>query len=174
MIDLQPHHPEWAHAFRREASMLRALLAGRIDAVEHIGSTAIPALLAKPIIDLAARAASATDPFALGPPLADSGYRPHTDGPKSHAVYVRSSGERRTHILHVFTTEQWTHCNQRLFRDRLLRDATARSRYQALKESLVDHTDGKSYTAAKRALITELVNDERALRSLPPTDPWDK
>jgi len=174
MIELQQHRPEWAAEFRREATMLASALTGRIDALEHIGSTAIPSLIAKPIIDLAARAAPSADPFDLGPLLAGTGYEPHTAGPKNHAIYIRTTDGRRTHILHVFTAEQWTDCNQRLFRDLLLRDASARVRYQALKQSLTGHTDGKAYTAAKRALITELVNDERMLRGLPPTNPWDK
>lgn len=131
MVQLQPHRPEWARAFRVEAARLAAALAHRIDAVEHVGSTAVPALLAKPIIDLA-------------------------------------------HILHVFRADQWAHCNQRLFRDKLLHDPAARRRYRHLKASLAGLTDGRDYTAAKRSLIEELLNEERAARGLPPTTAWEK
>lgn len=174
MVDLQLHQPEWAAAFRVEAASIGEVLAAEIDAVEHIGSTAIPGLVAKPIIDLAARTTAAADPFALGPALSRIGYVEHRTGPRTHAVYVRSDGVLRTHILHVFTADEWKNCNQRVFRDKLLQDATARDRYQELKLSLRALTDGREYTAAKRSLIEELLNEERAMRGLPPTTAWDK
>ncbi|SKC38041.1 GrpB family protein [Plantibacter cousiniae (nom. nud.)] len=174
MIQLSASDPVWAEAFLEESARLAEVLAGRVDTIEHIGSTAVPGLVAKPIIDLAARASDAVDPFALGPRLIDLGYRQHTAGPKTHAVYVRSEGTRRTHLLHVFRSDQWEHCNQRLFRDRLLRDTSARQRYQDLKLSLAAGDDDRAYTAAKRPLIEELLNEERAARGLPPTSAWDK
>lgn len=174
MVQLQPHRPEWARAFRVEAARLAAALAHRIDAVEHVGSTAVPALLAKPIIDLAARSVPPGDPFAWSDLLRPIGYEQHTAGPKNHAVYVRHDGSRRTHILHVFRADQWAHCNQRLFRDKLLHDPAARRRYRHLKASLAGLTDGRDYTAAKRSLIEELLNEERAARGLPPTTAWEK
>ncbi|WP_285028261.1 GrpB family protein [Plantibacter sp. ME-Dv--P-122b] len=174
MIELSPHRTEWAAAFRHEAARLSDVLHGRVDAIEHIGSTAVPGLVAKPIVDLAARATAAGDPFALGPLLAGLGYEPNAAGPKTHAVYVRSEGARRTHILHVFDSDAWEHCNQRLFRDKLLHDAAARHRYGALKHRLAATDDGRAYTAAKLPLIEELLNEERTSRGLPPTTAWDK
>ena len=174
MIELSPHRTEWATAFRHEAARLSDVLHGRVDAIEHIGSTAVPGLVAKPIIDLAARAMAGVDPFALGPLLAGLGYEPNAAGPKTHAVYVRSERARRTHILHMFGPDAWEHCNQRLFRDKLLHDASARRRYQELKLELARTDDGRAYTAAKLPLIEALLNEERTARGLPPTEAWDK
>jgi len=174
MIELQQHQTSWADEFRREAKRVARALGARVDVIEHIGSTAVPGLVAKPIIDLAARAASDADPFALDAPLSEIDYRPHRTGPKNHAVYVRTRQDRRTHILHVFTADQWMHCHQRLFRDKLLHDPSARRRYGRLKESLALLDDGREYTAAKRALVEELVNEERAARGMPAASAWDK
>lgn len=174
MIELSPHRTEWAVAFRHEATQLSDVLHGRVDAIEHIGSTAVPGLVAKPIIDLAASVTPGVDPFALGPLLAGLGYELNAAGPTTHAVYVRSEGARRTHLLHVFGSDAWEHCNQRLFRDKLLHDASARRRYQALKLELARTDDGRAYTVAKLPLIEELLNEERASRGLPPTSAWDK
>ncbi|KQO47249.1 MULTISPECIES: GrpB family protein [unclassified Frigoribacterium] len=174
MVDLQPHSPAWADDYRREAERLATALGTRVDALEHIGSTAVPGLFAKPIIDVAARTSPGTDPFALGADLIDLGYERHAAGPKTHAVYVRLHGARRTHILHAFRPDQWDDCNQRLFRDALLRDPVARQRYATLKEALAGLDDGRAYTAAKTALITDLVTDERAARGLPAVTVWDK
>ncbi|ROS54096.1 GrpB family protein [Frigoribacterium sp. PhB24] len=174
MVDLHPHSLAWADDYRREAERLATALGPRVDALEHIGSTAVPGLLAKPIIDVAARSSSGSDPFALGTDLIALGYERHATGPKTHAVYVRLDGTRRTHILHVFHPDQWDACNQRLFRDRLLRDPVARRRYATLKEALAGLDDGRAYTAAKTALIAELVTDERVARGLPAVTVWDK
>ncbi|WP_285063278.1 GrpB family protein [Frigoribacterium sp. ME-P-080] len=174
MVDLQPHSPAWADDYRREAERLAVALVTQVDTLEHIGSTAVPGLLAKPIIDVAARTSPGTAPFALGADLVDLGYERHAAGPKTHAVYVRRVGARRTHILHVFRPDQWDACHQRLFRDRLLRDPVARQRYATLKEALAGLDDGRAYTAAKTALITELVTEERVARGLPTVTVWDK
>ncbi|MGP5365412.1 GrpB family protein [Brachybacterium tyrofermentans] len=174
MVELQSHHALWAASFAQAADELAAALTERVDAIEHIGSTAVPGLLAKPIIGMAARTACGADPFAMGEALDSLGYAMHGAGPKNHAVYVRSVDGRRTHILHVFSVDQWPHCNQRLFRDKLLHDESARRRYQQLKEEIAGTTDGRAYTAAKSSLIQELLDDERRSRGLPPVDAWDK
>jgi GrpB-like predicted nucleotidyltransferase (UPF0157 family) len=115
-----------------------------------------------------------SDPFALDDPLSADGYQRHSGGPKNHAVYVQVQGDRRTHIVHVFRAEQWDDCNQRVFRDKLMRHPAARHRCGALKESLANITDGREYTALKSPLIQELLNEERAARGLAPATAWDK
>ena len=72
------------------------------------------------------------------------------------------------------TADEWERCNQRLFRDALLRDPDARARYGAAKEALAAAEDGRAYTAGKRVIVEEILNDERARRGLPPTSAWDK
>lgn len=174
MIRLEKHHEEWATNFRSEADRLLSALNGQVDLIEHIGSTAVPGLVSKPIIDLAARAATGTDSFGLAVQLEALGYEAHTAGPKSHAIYIRATHGRRTHILHVFAWEEWDTCNQRLFRDKLLRDTSARKRYADLKRASSHLEESRAYTSSKTSLIEELLNEERAARDLPPTNAWDK
>jgi GrpB-like predicted nucleotidyltransferase (UPF0157 family) len=174
MVDLEPYLSSWPEDFRREAGRILAATAAQIDRLEHIGSTAVPGLTAKPIIDLAARLRPGVNATSLDEPLAGLGYRRHTAGPKTHGVFIRDDHGRRTHILHVFALKQWEHCNQRLFRDKLLKDPSARDRYQRLKLSIAELADGREYTKAKTELIEELLNEERASRELPPTVAWDK
>jgi GrpB-like predicted nucleotidyltransferase (UPF0157 family) len=174
MVELQPYQASWADEFTREAAAISYALAGLVTEVEHIGSTAVPDMIAKPIIDIAARSEVSADPFDLGSTLDRIGYRHHTTGPRTHAVYIRADGTRRTHILHVFAADQWANCNQRVFRDKLLRDVSARQRYRDLKQSLAPLRDGREYTAAKLSLIEELLNEERARRGLPSAMAWDK
>ena len=174
MVDLEPHQARWSEDFRLESDRIRTVTAELIDALEHIGSTAVPGLTAKPIVDLAARLLPGVNATDLDEPLASLGYRRHTAGPKTHGVFIREDGGRRTHILHAFAVEEWEHCNQRLFRDKLLNDPSARDRYQSLKLSIAELADGREYTKAKTELIEELLNEERASRGLPPTVAWEK
>ncbi|MFT2707380.1 GrpB family protein [Clavibacter zhangzhiyongii] len=175
MIRLEEHRPEWAAAFRVEAERIRRAAGDALTAVEHIGSTAVPGLRAKPIIDLAAAAAPGVDPFGLDATLGPLGYAQHRTGPRNHGVHVRMAGGARIRILHVFAAEAWATCPQRLFRDRLLRDPDARRRYDALKADVaMTAADGRAYTAAKQGLVQELVDAERADRGLPPVRVGDK
>ena len=172
---VEPYDPEWPLRFREQAALLEVALAHRITAIEHIGSTAIPGLAAKPVIDLAGCAAVDVDPLSLEPLIESLGYRQHRSGPKTHAVYTRGSGAGRTDILHVFTARAWPTCNQRVFRDKLEHDADARRRYGELKIRLAaSGVSGMDYTAAKLDLIQELLDEERAARGLPPGSAWEK
>ncbi|PSL38256.1 GrpB-like predicted nucleotidyltransferase (UPF0157 family) [Labedella gwakjiensis] len=175
MIEIVPYRSEWADEFEREAASLLDRLTGRVDLIEHIGSTAVPDLEAKPIIDLAARTLPGVDPFDLESSIAELGYEQHRSGPRTHGVYVRHTAATRTHILHAFTTGEWETCNQRLFRDKLLHEASARERYRAVKlEASAAAQTGQDYTRRKTAIVEELLNEERASRGLPPTAAWDK
>ncbi|WP_185022800.1 GrpB family protein [Curtobacterium sp. PhB115] len=174
MEHLETRQSSWAVDFAQEASRLFDVVRPLVTDIEHIGSTAIPGLEAKPVIDMAARAAPDVDPHQLGPVLAAAGYTRHTAGPKNHGVYTREHDGQRTHILHVFADGQWDDCNQRLFRDRLLRDPAARSRYRDVKTRAAAAFSGRAYTAAKSQIVQELLDDERAARGLAPTMAWDK
>jgi GrpB-like predicted nucleotidyltransferase (UPF0157 family) len=175
VVTVEPYCRDWPRQFEEQATRLKVALGSLITEIEHIGSTAVPGLAAKPIIDLAARAAPGVDTFGLSPVIARLDYHRRRSGPKTHAVYIRGTESIRTEILHVFDSADWPNCNQRIFRDKLLHDESARRRYAELKLRLAEsESDGKSYTAAKRELIQELLNEEQALRGLPLTLAWDK
>ncbi|WP_165068148.1 GrpB family protein [Marisediminicola senii] len=175
MVTVQPYSPDWRLRFEREAATLEIALADSVTAIEHVGSTAIPDLAAKPVIDLAACAIAGIDPFALQPSIASLGYSVYTSGPKTHAVYTKSNDTGRTAILHVFTPESWPTCNQRVLRDKLLHDESARERYGQLKLDLAaSGLAGMDYTAAKLELLQELLDEERTSRGLSLITAWEK
>jgi len=70
MVLLEPHRAAWRSDFAHEAERLHRALGADVTAIEHIGSTAVPGLSAKPVIDVAAQAAPSVDPFGLGGELA--------------------------------------------------------------------------------------------------------
>ncbi len=97
MITVEPYDPDWPRRIHEQKTLLQQALADRVVAIEHVGSTAIPGLPAKPIVELAALAGPVIDPFALDPYIEDLDYRQHRSGPKTHAVYTRgpAPSERR-------------------------------------------------------------------------------
>src|SRR5215472_6685835 len=73
-ILLLEYSPDWPVLFRREAERVRATLGERVRQLEHVGSTAVPGLAAKPIIDIVLAVADSADEQAYGPALERAGY----------------------------------------------------------------------------------------------------
>jgi GrpB-like predicted nucleotidyltransferase (UPF0157 family) len=106
------------------------------------------AFSAKPVIDLAIRIEQLADLDRNEDRLATIDYLRHCGGPRTHTVFVRRSGTRRTHIAHFFTPGQWETCNQRILRDWLLGHPDDQARYQEAKEAAAAVAqDGPDYTA---------------------------
>lgn len=171
MIEVVDYDACWPAAFAEAAEQLREVGAGRWQ-VEHIGSTSVPGLSAKPIIDLAVRVESLDQLDDRRQELAACGWLPIRRQPRSHQVRVREDRGRRTHIAHFFTAERWETCHQRLFRDWLRSHPDDLVRYQRVK--LAAATGGESeYATAKQAVVLDIVNRARAERGLAPIDELD-
>lgn len=154
--------PRWPAQFVEERDRLFALLPGRFAGVEHIGSTAVPRLAAKPIIDILAGVRSMAEADALLEPLCAHGYE--TSAAFNATLpdrrwLMRHARGRRTHHLHlvVFGGEPWIH--QLQFRDVLRTDAAIAARYEQLKRDLAGQYrhDREAYTHAKTAFILEVL-----------------
>jgi GrpB-like predicted nucleotidyltransferase (UPF0157 family) len=163
-VQLRPHDPAWARAFDRERARLQALLAGTILAVEHIGSTAIAGLLAKPIIDMMAGVASLEGVDAQLDRLCDNGYttsREFNATLTDRKWLMRWKDGRRTHHLHIVVHggAQWL--DRLAFRDALRSDPALAARYAALKADLAatHASDREAYTKAKAEFVRAVVAD---------------
>lgn len=147
------------------------LLSGRFVAIEHIGSTAIPGLAAKPIIDVLAGVVALSEADALLAPLCANGYETSAEYNATlpdRRWLMRHAFGRRTHHLHlvVFGGEPWVRWLQ--FRDALRADAAIAARYEELKRTLAEQHrhDREAYTHAKGAFIDQVlasIADPRAL-----------
>ena len=144
-------NPLWPHAFAEEAARIRAELGEKVLAIEHYGSTSVPGLRAKPIIDLQIGVADIDHGFLFIEPMARLGYDYAGDqGIPEHHIFGK--GRARTFLAHVVVYRgiQWTRCLR--FRDRLRSDTTLRSAYETLKLRLASdpaltraaYTEGKS------------------------------
>jgi GrpB-like predicted nucleotidyltransferase (UPF0157 family) len=173
-IVLVPYDPNWASQFEAMATELRGL--GNSEwLVEHIGSTAIPGIMAKPIIDAAVRIADREDFDRHRAGLESGGWRLGSRV-RTHLVMVEESGGQRTRIAHFFERSDWETANQRLLRDWLLSHPEDAAAYERAKlDAAEDARQGKSsYNAGKTAIIQRLVDRARAERGLQPVAVHDK
>jgi GrpB-like predicted nucleotidyltransferase (UPF0157 family) len=168
-IEIVAYDPAWPSLFEQEAIRLRAALKGEaISGLEHFGSTAIPRLAAKPIIDILIAVPSIKTARAVFPArLTSLAYVFWPDNPKTDRLFFVKGmppyGERRTHHVHV--TEPEGELWQRLvFRDYLRAHPDEAERYEALKQRLaVEHRmDREAYTAAKSDYVANVVRKARA------------
>ncbi len=168
-IKLVPYDPTWPAQYEAEiARVSQALPAGLIVAAEHFGSTAIPGLAAKPIIDILIAVRSLRDArMAAVGPLNAVGYAFWPDNPKTDRLFfvkgLPPSAPQRTHHIHMteIDGEMW----QRLaFRDYLRAHPDEGSRYAALKHDLValHSQDREAYTDAKSDYVDSVLAKARA------------
>lgn len=159
IVEIAPHDPGWATEFVAIGARLRAALGARARRIDHIGSTSVAALAAKPIIDVQV-SVTRFEPFAeLSTALALCGYAWRADNPERTKRYFRETPPmRRTHV-HVRIAGSWHEQWALLFRDCLRVSAADRDRYETVKQSLaVAHRhDRVTYTEAKAPIFWEII-----------------
>ena len=160
-----PYQPVWPRLFEAEASRLRQLLGSSIEQIEHTGSTAIPGMESKPIIDLMASVASTTIAISLVPVLEASGYEFRPEDSWSERVFLANGPRaRRTHHLSLspMNSEYWK--EHLLFRDYLRANADQVQAYNRLKRELARRfaQDRRAYTEAKNEFVTRVLAAARA------------
>jgi len=165
MVELVEYAADWQAAFADERARL-ALLLPPDCAIEHVGSTAVPGLVAKPILDLAV--ATTADLDAIKDALAHAGYIYRGDaGTDGGHLFVRESAPRvRTHHVHVVRPEDPQLEAYRLLRDYLRTTPRARDTYAGEKRALASAFAGdrKAYTAAKQRIVERLLAEARAAK----------
>ncbi|MGI5241165.1 GrpB family protein [Dactylosporangium sp. CA-139066] len=166
-IEVHDYDPAWPALAAVAIDDVRAAMPGRIGVIEHVGSTAVPGLAAKPVIDLMAATEDLGDFAAHEAPVLALGYQRLETGMRERLFYRRDG-----YHLHVVGAQSWPTRNERLLRDHLLADPAAREEYAGLKRSLAG-LDGDTYTRSKTELIQRLVDAARTARGLPLVDVWE-
>src|SRR5579871_115175 len=157
-VELRAYDVGWPSRFESERGRLLGLFPTRFIGIEHFGSTAVPGMAAKPIIDILGGVESMRAADELLGPLCQSGYdtsREFNATLKDKRWLMLHENGRRTHHLHLVLYGQtiWRECLA--FRDRLRADPALAARYLALKHELAQlHGDDReAYTAAKTEFI---------------------
>lgn len=160
-IEVVDYDPAWPAQFEALRAVLEpALEAGGVRAftIEHVGSTAVPGLAAKPILDIDILLATAEDLTRTIPALAAIGYAHRGDlGIAGREAFDRRPGGVTHHLYAGLATARPLR-EHLVFRDRLRADPDARDRYAALKRRLaITHAEDRTaYNDAKTALVREL------------------
>lgn len=176
MLLIVQYNPTWPAEFERSRSALLAAAPGLFIAIEHIGSTSVPGLVAKPVIDIAAATRDLAEVEAFTESLLRLGYLPEDFGAPGRLLFVRRdhTGER-SHHLHVFPQERWALLKERMLAAHLRQYPEAARRYGELKQRLAaEGLDRDAYTRAKTGLIQEFSDVARAERGLAPESVWEE
>ena len=159
-VMLIPYSSEWPKLFQKEKQCLQRLLGPYIWNVEHIGSTAIPGIVAKPIIDILALLHCISDLERCVPLLEDSGYTYEGEQEiPGWYFFCKGQGSNTTHHLHIFSRDNVNWHKYLLFRDYLCAHSTVATAYVALKRRLAQQygDDRPAYTAGKAAFIQSVI-----------------
>jgi GrpB-like predicted nucleotidyltransferase (UPF0157 family) len=159
VIDICPYDPAWPGLFAALGVRLRGALGSRALRIDHIGSTAVPGLAAKPIIDVQVSVAALDPVDVFRVPLEGLGLVYRSENPERTKRYFREApGTRRTHI-HVRRAGSWAEQLALLFRDYLREHPEHRDRYAELKRRLARGypQDRHAYGEAKGPFIWEIM-----------------
>jgi GrpB-like predicted nucleotidyltransferase (UPF0157 family) len=160
VVELVPHRDEWEGLYRSEAERILSACSGRVTVVEHIGSTAIPGLSAKPILDLMPGIARLEDGPPTIPSMETLGYTCRGEhGIPGRLYFEMVRGGRRVAHAHMFVvgTVDWE--RHILFRDYLRAHPETARAYGELKMTLAarHRNDRAAYTDAKSDFIDSIV-----------------
>jgi GrpB-like predicted nucleotidyltransferase (UPF0157 family) len=164
-VRIVPASPYWPRMFALEAEVLEQAIGRWVTgAIHHVGSTAVPGLAAKPVIDIAVGVESLAASRPCLDRLAEAGY---VYAPYRSDVmhwFCKPDPARRTHHLHLIPTGSPRLADELTFRDHLRAHPERAADYEALKRRLaIEHaTDRDAYTEAKAAHIAAVLAEARA------------
>lgn len=165
-IHLREHDPIWAEQYTAAARLIRETLGDRVLALHHVGSTSVPRLAAKPIIDIDLAVADPADEAAYVPDLVAAGFVHRLREPwwHEHRLLVRlgtdpANSPRTT--LHVFGPDCPEVVRHLMFRDWLREHPEDREHYAAAKRDAAATTNavggtGMDYNRVKEPVVREI------------------
>ncbi len=138
---LAPHSDEWKLLYENEAESIKKVFGSFLVDLQHIGSTSIPDLLAKPIIDIAVQIEKRADADMFIEPLKAVGYdyKPDLSSVERHFFQKGNPIEFHLSISYLDQGGYWN--RQILFRDYLIRHAEARREYEQIKSAMADKSE---------------------------------
>jgi GrpB-like predicted nucleotidyltransferase (UPF0157 family) len=157
-VRLAHYDPAWPALYEAEARKIRTALGLVAVVLEHVGSTSIPGLSAKPVLDILLVVAASADEAAYFPDLEAQGYRLHVREPAWHEHRVLKGVEPDVN-LDVFSTGSGEITRMLAFRDRLRRHSGERELYERTKRELAARTwrHAQHYANAKSEVVEAII-----------------
>jgi GrpB-like predicted nucleotidyltransferase (UPF0157 family) len=165
-VEVVPHNPQWRAAFEAEAKSIANAIGENVVAIHHIGSTAIPNIYAKPIVDLLIEVRDITEVDGQSSAMQSLGYEVKGEFGIPGRRYFRKDNQQgiRTHQIHAFETGSEQIERHLAFRDYMIAHPEDARKYSELKRKLAEehpeNMDG--YIDGKDDFVQEI--DRRAAR----------
>jgi len=165
------YDPRWSEAAEAEIAALQDILGDVVVRAHHIGSTAVPGLAAKPVIDLLLEVRSLVRLDGFDPAMRSLGYEPRGEFGIPGRRYYPKGGDDRTHHVHAFAVGDRHVADHLAFRDYLRAHADVATDYERVKRqaAVTCRHDPDGYVAFKHAFVATAVADALAWRSSSPT-----
>jgi GrpB-like predicted nucleotidyltransferase (UPF0157 family) len=164
-VEIHEYDPEWPRLYSREEERIRRVLGERVVRIEHAGSTSVPGLPAKPIVDIVLEVPDSSDERSYVPDMEAAGYRVVIREPEwyEHRVF---KGPDTNVNLHTFTAGCEEVDTMLLFRDHLRGSAEDRELYARTKRELAAYPWKyvQQYADAKTAVVQEIMERARVQR----------
>jgi GrpB-like predicted nucleotidyltransferase (UPF0157 family) len=158
-IEVVPHDPRWRELFEEEADQLDAIFGAEVVAIHHIGSTAIPNISAKPIIDILVEVQRIERIDAFNREMIERGYLPKGEfGISGRRFFIKGDEEQRSHHIHIFQAGNPEMERHLAFRDYMIAHPEEAEAYSLLKQELAREFphDAERYMAGKNDFIKEI------------------
>ena len=157
-IELRGYDPEWPAVYERAKAQIRSFLGVRVMRIEHVGSTAVPGLCAKPVVDIALEVADSDAEETYVADLEAAGYALRIREPDwfGHRLFVRPGARVNLHVFSVGCDEVAAMLR---FRDHIRANAADREIYASAKRELARRswTYGQQYADAKSGVVREIM-----------------
>ncbi len=172
-ITVTDYNPLWAIKFEEESLLIKDIIADNCIAIYHIGSTSVPGLAAKPIIDIMVVVKSLEKVDDVAEDFLKTGYEYLGEFGIAGRRYLRKGGDERTHQIHIFQADDWNNIGRHLaFRDYMRIHEKERDEYAKIKIALAQRFpyDIDGYCDGKENFVREM--EKLALSQFDGT--WDK
>lgn len=169
-IEVVHYDPLWIAAFEREAATLKAVFGKRVVEVHHIGSTSVPGLDAKPIIDILVVLDNTDDINCFDRAMEDVGYRVRGEcldapvpGTPGRFYFTKETNGVRSHHVHVYAKGHWEISDKLAFRDYLRAHSDKATAYGELKRRIAAQYrfDNLGYMHAKDDFVKSTLSEAR-------------
>ena len=162
-IKIVDYDPDWPKKFETHARVIADALGGSATRIEHVGSTSVPGLAAKPVVDILVVVPDSADESAYLPQLEAAGYVLRVREPEWNEHRMFRTPGKDVHI-HVYSAGCPEIQRNLTFRDRLRRNIDDRSRYERTKRQLAakEWPDTNAYADAKTEVIESIIAASQA------------
>ena len=157
IIEVIPYQAVWAEQFAHEKAQLEQALTGLKTCIHHIGSTAVPGLSAKPIIDILLECESLSQLDSYNAQMESLGYLPKGEFGIPRRRYFQKGGDARSHHLHAFVFGDPHVVRHLAFRDYLIAHPSIANAYAQLKQQGAEwaNHDSEKYCDYKNDFVQE-------------------